>query len=598
MSASAMFRWFRHSARRAGSPARVTRSRPPTAHATFLDVSIRQLPRMRELRKLLAFTTRLIVRYFGAGQATVYLEAASLPGAVCYRLMHSHGSRKPSEITQLDDDSPLVRWLRESRRPLQAGEHHSTTASRTNPDGFDPYRRLGFVLENLHAHLVVPSFHGRHLLGFLALGPRAVGRNGFAGRYTDEEIGALTRLAESWSIAVGNTRGYEQLKATAQKLHSAQERLVRQERMVASGRLAMGLAHEIKNPLAAIKTFTELLPERYDQPEFRKEFTQVITHEVDRISRIVQSLSDFAKPLLLKIEPVDVQHVLKETLALLSNDCLKRNVRVRSAFDSSPIFISADAGQLKQVFLNLCMNALEAMPTGGQLSASCVYHEGQAVVRLLDTGAGIPKEHLPALFDPFFTTKDNGMGLGLALVKQIVEQHFGSIHVESTVGTGTVFEIRLPWAMRYAAECAAPSHPPALTIPEAPSWTAPVKLLVVDDEPKTCTLIQEYFNARGCRVRAVASGEEALEALQQDPPQLVLLDLKLEEGMDGFEVLTRMKQRTPSVPVIIISGHLSKEAEQSLRELGAVACLHKPINLTELQRHVIEAAAIRSSSAG
>lgn len=541
----------------------------------LFEATTRQLPRIRQLARLVRLTARLPVRYFNASHATVYVED---PSASAYRLMAHHGTRPPPTIRQVEADSPLIRWLWEHRKVLRAEECPAPSKAK------DPYRRLRLTLENLVAELIVPSFHGKRLLGFLVLGKRAL----HTVTYTDEEVVALSRLAQSCAIALNNARSYEELRTTAQKLHSAQERLVRQERMVAAGRLALGLAHEIKNPLAAIKTFVEFLPDRYDDPAFRQEFTQVVGKEVERINQTVQSLSDFARPMLLKLETLDVQQILKENVALLSNDCLKRGIAIQQAFEPEQILIPTDANQLTQAFLNLCMNALEAMERGGTLSVSCRYEAGEAVIRIADTGVGIPKEHLPALFDPFFTTKESGMGLGLAVVKQIVEQHLGSIRVESQPGAGSTFEIRLPLAVKFT---------PGMARSGEGGWrrddevveAVPLDLLVVDDEPKIQALLKETFEMKGCRVRTSASGQEALALVEESMPQLMLLDLKLQD-LDGFEVLKQVKMRHPLLPVIVITGSFDEGIDRYVRELGALACLHKPLDLRRLQRCVFETA--------
>jgi nitrogen-specific signal transduction histidine kinase/CheY-like chemotaxis protein len=402
----------------------------------------------------------------------------------------------------------------------------------------------------------------------------------------------MVGLANGCATAIDNVRSYQQLKTTAQQLHSAQERLIQQERMVAAGRLAMGLAHEIKNPLAAIKTFSEFLSERYDDPAFRREFTAVLGKEVDRIAQAVQSLSEFAKPLLPKLEPIDVQQILRETVALLSTQCLKQRIIVQQSYEPDPILVLASGNQLKQAVLNLCINALEAMPDGGTLTVSCAYRDGEALIRIADTGMGIPKEHLETLFDPFFTTKPNGMGLGLAVVKQIVEQHYGSIRIDSQVGSGTVFEVALSWATTYPQSPGTRSTTAPLPTFETDGPVVPIDLLVVDDEPKIREQLTEAFEAKGCRVWSAATAEEAIQQVSVRPPQLALVDLKLDATNSGYDLLKQLKTVWPLLPVMVITGICADEAtHQKVQELGAIDCYHKPIDLRTLQRKVFQLAA-------
>ncbi len=558
-----------------GSP---TRNQPL---ASLLETTTRELPRIRQRRRLLRLITRALVRGFSASHATVFLED---PTTSTYWLAERYGRALPTPIQQLERSSPLVQWMQEFHKPLRRQDSLETSQRNGPTNEPNPYGRLHLILDNLRADLVVPSFRGRRLLGFVALGTKAHGHP-----YTEAEVTGLARLAREYAVALDNARRYEEWEATARKLQSAQGRLMQQERMVAAGKLAMGLAHEIKNPLAAIKTFTEFLPERYDDPNFRQEFSEVVGEEVDRINRIVQSLSDFAKPILLKIETIDVQKVLKDTTTLLSNDCLKRNVKLEQSFEPQPILLPGDPNQLKQAFLNLCLNALDAMETdGGTLSVSCQYRTGEAIICISDTGTGIAKEHLPQLFDPFFSTKQSGMGLGLAVVKQIVDHHLGSIRVESELGVGTTFEIRLPLAVRFKA-----THPLVGNVAErsTPNETGiSLHLLVVDDEPKLQAMLKDVFGVMGSRVRVAASGEEALELIARDMPQLVLLDLKLQD-MDGFEALKRLKLRYPALSVIVITGMFDESIDRYVKSLGALACFHKPLDLGLLLRQVFQLAA-------
>jgi len=223
------------------------------------------------------------------------------------------------------------------------------------------------------------------------------------------------------------------------------EQEVRQaEKLKAVSTLAAGLAHEIKNPLTSIKTFTTYLLEKGTDPEFQRKFQRIVTHEVDKIDHIVHQLLDFAKPAPPKLEAVQTSRLLDETLDFLSNDCLKRRIAVERRYGSE-VTIQGDSQQLRQVFLNLFLNSLEAMDgTGGTLSVATARKGSHLAVTIADTGPGIPKEHLPHLFDPFFTTKPRGTGLGLAVVQGIIQEHRGTITIDSHPGEGTRVRIEFP----------------------------------------------------------------------------------------------------------------------------------------------------------
>lgn len=550
-----------------------------------LDATVHQLLKIRRRHRLARLIPRLLVRAFNAAHATVFLED---PITKTYRLSASHGIDKPTSIQELDASSLLIQWLLKHRRGLRANECRSGEEFLQESDGkrvsvMPVQKRLQFILQNLDAELVVPSLKRKKLVGFVALGRR---KNRHS--YSHDEVAALSRLANSCAVALENARHFEELEAAAQKLSSTQNMLIEQQRMADAGKLAMGLAHEIRNPLTGIKTFTEFLLEKYDDPQFREEFVRIIPAEVARITRIVQSLSDFAQPPLLKLKATDVQQVLSDTISLLSNECLKRDVHVTKQFESEPVYLNADPAALKQAFLNICLNALDAMENGGNLSIHSQLEGTIAVIRISDTGVGIRQEHLATLFNPFFTTKQGGMGLGLAVVKQIVNQHLGVILVESNVGYGTTFEIRLPHAVRIQAT-QRPSYTPSVS--DTPhKLAAPIHVLIVDDELKIQELLREHFESLGAQVRSVSAGEEALPLMAQAPAELIVLDLKL-PSVDGFEVLKGLKGRFPMVAVVVITGMYDEQIDAYVRSLGALACLHKPIDLSRLQELAYQVAA-------
>lgn len=565
-------------------------SRRRSSSSQVLDRTIHQLLKIRRVPRLLRLVARVLVRTLNASHATIFVQD---PQTKRYQLKATYGTDQPTAIQQLDEDSLLIRQLIEQSRPLHASQHglwQESSHKESTKTPLSPQRRLGFILQNLHAEVVVPSVKDKRLVGLVVLGPKRSGRG-----YSTEELAVLGQLADSCALALENAKRFEELEAAAKKLVSTQHLLLEQQRLADAGKLAMGLAHEIRNPLTGIKTFTEVLPERYDDADFRERFVRLVPGEVDRIVQIVQSLSDFAKPPLLKLKPVDVQKILADTVGLLSNECLNRDVRVTKQFDTQPIYLNADPSALKQVFLNLCKNALDAMEHGGTLSVSSKLEETVAVMRVSDTGSGIAPEHLANIFNAFFTTKQGGMGLGLAVVKQIVNQHLGVIAVDSNVGYGTTFEIRLPHAVRLSSAPDNKIGPRAADLPSEPPQrlAAPIHVLVVDDERKIQELLKGRFESLGAQVRTAASGEEAVEILAQEPQELILLDLKLPQT-DGFDVLRRVKQEYPTTAVVVVTGEYDEQVDAYVRSVGALACLHKPIDLTRLQELAYQVAA-RSS---
>jgi len=230
----------------------------------------------------------------------------------------------------------------------------------------------------------------------------------------------------------------------ADELQKAQEELKRAERLKAVGTLAAGMAHEIKNPLTGIKTFTEYLPAKQDEPGFIDKFHKIVSTEVDKINSIVQQLLDFSKPKPLKLQEVNIHQVIDQTLSLLSNSFIKYKIALVRNYDNLLPFLSIDPNQMQQVFCNLFLNGLEAMKGGGKLSVFTKANLDYVAITISDTGKGISKKDMEHIFDPFYTTKEGGTGLGMSIIYGIVKEHEGDIKVESKENKGTSFIIKLP----------------------------------------------------------------------------------------------------------------------------------------------------------
>ncbi len=239
-------------------------------------------------------------------------------------------------------------------------------------------------------------------------------------------------------------------KATPAELVAQREQLLaevrKSDQMKAVSTLSAGLAHEIKNPLASIKTFTDYLQTHYDDPEFRAKFQKIVGGEVERINLIVHRLLDFAKPVLPQLAPVEIPRIVDETLEFLGNEFVQHRVEVRRRYGAKPPVLG-DAKQLKQVFLNVFLNSLQAMNGRGGLDITTAVEGSEFVVTVSDTGCGIVAKDLPHIFDPFYTTKAGGTGLGLAVVQGIIKEHGGRIEVKSQLGKGTNVILHLPIAV-------------------------------------------------------------------------------------------------------------------------------------------------------
>ena len=226
------------------------------------------------------------------------------------------------------------------------------------------------------------------------------------------------------------------------------QQLERSEKLKTASILALGVAHEIKNPLTTLKTFTEFLPEKYKDENFIKKFSKIIPQEIDRINNIVHQLLDFSKPNPPAFKITNICDVMRETLDLLSNDFLKRKIKIIENCENHSLMVNVDPMQIKQVILNILLNSMDAMSKGGSIYISAKSTDNNKIeIRIADEGMGIAKENLKNIFNPFFTTKDEGTGLGLAICHNIIKNHNGTIEIESEGNKGTAVKIKLPSAL-------------------------------------------------------------------------------------------------------------------------------------------------------
>jgi len=268
--------------------------------------------------------------------------------------------------------------------------------------------------------------------------------NKIGGPFTNDDLEMLSFLAASVGVALENARLYGELAESARKLERSQAQLIQAEKLAATGRLAASIAHEINNPLQAIHNCLHLVLNRPLTDEKRARYLQMAQEEVERLITIVTRTLDFYRPSKGRIVPTQVNDLVESVLALAGKRLEHGRVRVqrRLATNLPPLAVVPD--QLTQVFLNLVINAAEAMTEGGELTITTAHQDNEVHIGFKDTGPGIPPEEINKIFEPFYTTKATGTGLGLAISYGIVERHGGRITVESEPGRGTLFTVRLP----------------------------------------------------------------------------------------------------------------------------------------------------------
>jgi signal transduction histidine kinase len=340
--------------------------------------------------------------------------------------------KQPGRVL-LPTEGPLVKLLQRRREPIIKEELEWIPVGPETPQTVQTMSELG-------AEISLPIISKDKLIGILNLGNKADKT-----LYSNEELELLSTLANQAAIAIENARLYENLK-------QSQDTLRRADRLSSLGLLTAGLAHEIRNPLVAIRTFTQLLPERYDDAEFREGFQGLALKEVDRICGLINDLLSFARPSKPNVALENVNDVVDNIVRILETQAKEKGTAISREFNDSLPKVWIDREQMKQVFMNLILNAIQAMKEGGSISIATravsrvgTEPSGEFVqVEVRDTGVGIPEENLQHIFDPFFTSKDEGSGLGLAVSHQIVQEHGGFVTVASTVGKGTSFFVHVP----------------------------------------------------------------------------------------------------------------------------------------------------------
>jgi signal transduction histidine kinase len=218
------------------------------------------------------------------------------------------------------------------------------------------------------------------------------------------------------------------------------------EKLSSIGLLAAGIAHEVNTPIAGISSYTQMLLKETPESDRRKLILEKIEKQTFRAAEIVNGLLNFSRMNGSEFKNLDINQLIDDSLALLNHQLQSGHIHVDSQYAQSLPPVYGNAGKLQQVFVNLFLNARDAMPSGGELTIRTAMNETMVIVDISDTGAGIPEQNIKRIFDPFFTTKDigSGTGLGLAVTYGIVQEHGGRIFVDSSAGKGTQFRVKLP----------------------------------------------------------------------------------------------------------------------------------------------------------
>jgi two-component system cell cycle sensor histidine kinase/response regulator CckA len=366
--------------------------------------------------------------------------------------------------------------------------------------------------------------------------------------------------------------------------------LLQAEKMAALGQTVSGVAHELNNPLATILSWAERLSQRTGLDEPVRRGLETILSESDRAARIVRNLLTFARKRQTTRAMVDVNQVVRETLALRAYEQRVTNIAVIDALAAGLPNVFADGHQVQQVLLNLIINAEQAMlsANGRGILVVRTWHDPDqesVILEINDDGPGIPDELQPKIFDPFFTTKEvgQGTGLGLTVAYAIVQEHGGRIRLESWPKGGASFYVEMPvTGMKLA-----PTPVTRTRIEEAPDASVGASILVVEDEAKLASAVVDALSDAGYIVDHAPDGEAALARVQAQKFDLVICDLKMPR-MDGKTFYRTLAAAAPalSTRVIFVTGDVAGTDAEKFLEQSGCRWLAKPFRLGDLLRAV------------
>lgn len=329
----------------------------------------------------------------------------------------------------------LVSWLAVNERPLIVSENTSLLSYFSDEEQE--------VLKRLKAEIVYPLNVMNRISGILVMGRKVNGK-----KFDKQELDLLSLLLGQAAFAIEHASLYEIQRDRLKRMY-------RTDRLAVLGELAAGAAHEIKNPLTSIRSTIQYLSNDFDTESEKGQMMHELLNETERINKIVQGLLSFARPSALNSTEVNLEQLINQTLLLVNNTLKKQQVEVEFEYFTEQTTIMGDAEQLKQVCLNMILNAVEAMKENDESRPRTLYismEQGAMIdarshyllLSFEDTGKGIDEKDIENVFNPFFTTKEEGTGLGLAICYGIINRHKGELEVRSTLGKGTCFTIKLP----------------------------------------------------------------------------------------------------------------------------------------------------------
>jgi two-component system NtrC family sensor kinase len=360
--------------------------------------------------------------------------------------------------------------------------------------------------------------------------------------------------------------------------------IIQNDKMASIGQLVSGVAHELNNPLTSIAGLAELLLERPPHPEIPREHLKVIHDQAERAGRIVRNLLTFARKGVAEKTAVDLNDVVTRTSLLIVYELQLHGIELDSELNSDPVVVLGDRYELQQVLLNLVTNAVQAVSglepgKPRRITLSTTRAEGTAVLRVRDTGPGVPRHLAPYLFTPFFTTKapGEGTGLGLSLSYGLVKAHGGGLTYEPTLEGGAEFQVILPL---FEAERPTPAEE---SLSEASYPLSARRILVVDEDPAVHRLVTALFAPEGHAVESVRSGEQALRLAREGEYDLIIADVRMAAGAAKPFAYALLDACPKARGRLVVACASEEDLPEHLLTKQALRRVTKPFNLRDLQ---------------
>jgi PAS domain S-box-containing protein len=390
------------------------------------------------------------------------------------------------------------------------------------------------------------------------------------------------RVDNSPIVVEGRTTGVLGIARDITEQKEERERAARADKLRALGQLASGVAHDFNNSLAAILGRAQLL-RRQTQDEALVRNVEIIQTAAEDAAATVRRIQTFARKSPAKeFELLDVSGLLNDAIEITrtrwQNEARLRGLDYQVVLEAeSGQFTFGSASELREVFVNLIVNAVDAMPNGGRLSIGCLREDARLCLRFADTGTGMPEDVRQKIFDPFFTTKGaQGTGLGLSVSYSIIERHEGLIRVSSEMGVGTVFMIDLP-----LVNAEADANETKVEEMEVPA----LSILVVDDEESVRHTLAEMLQVMGHRVLLAESGQKALQTLSANTCDFVFTDLAMPE-MDGWETSREIRKRWPDMNVVLVTGYGTGTTPPAGEERLINGIIGKPFDFSQITQTI------------